>query len=74
MNRVGDDHKKDFLTIWINILLVDSFNRTPEVAHFKSSKIFKITFDKNKNSLDLLQQARMYHNGEDHFLLLQYPR
>jgi NAD-dependent SIR2 family protein deacetylase len=74
MNKVEGDATKDFLTIWINILLVDSFNRVPEVAHFKSSKIFKMTFDKNKNSLDLLQQARMYHNGEDYFLLLQYPR
>lgn len=55
INKVGGDHKKDFLTIWLNILLVDSFNRIPEVTHFKSSKIFKITFDKNKNSLDLLQ-------------------
>ena len=40
MNRVGGDSLKDFLTIWINILVVDSFNRIPEVAHFKSSKIF----------------------------------
>ena len=55
INKVQGDPSKDFLTIWLNILLVDSFNRIPEVTHFKSSSIFKITFEKNKNSLDLLQ-------------------
>ena len=69
-NKVLEDPKKDFLSIWINILIVDSFNRFPEIAHFKSSKIFKLTLDKNKNCLDLLQCSKIYNNGEDHFLLL----
>jgi hypothetical protein len=70
MNSVKDEPKKDFLSIWVNLLIVDSFNRVPEIVHFKSSKIFKMTLEKNKNSKDLLKKIELYTNSEEYFVLL----
>ena len=28
--------------VWINVIIIDPFNKNPQVAHFKSSKTFKL--------------------------------
>ena len=31
-----------YYNIWINVMIIDPFNRVPQVAHFKSSKVFRL--------------------------------
>ena len=39
-SKVTDDDYKE--KVWLNLLIVDPYNKMPQVAHFKSKKIFDL--------------------------------
>ena len=57
--------------VWLNLLIVDAYNMVPQVAHFKSKKVFDFrTMDQYE---DVIKQNFIFKTGDEVHLLTQFP-
>ena len=47
-----------FYKVWINVMIIDPYNRIPQVALFKSSKVFHL-YDE-ETAIDIMQRALLF--------------
>jgi hypothetical protein len=66
-----DDRSWMYCKVWVNVIIIDAFNRIPQAALWKSSKFFKL-YDE-QNCMDVMEKCLMFKVDDDIHLMAQFP-
>jgi len=69
--KLPEEKPKTYRKVWVNIMVIDPYNRIPQAALFKSTKIFKL-YDED-NCLDVMETCLLFPIDGNLNLIAQYP-
>jgi hypothetical protein len=69
--KLPEEKLKTYRKVWVNIMVIDPYNRIPQAALFKSTKIFKL-YDE-ANCLDVMETCLLFPIDGNLNLIAQYP-